>query len=91
MRYETPSLILRYGTIAGLIMAALGEVLVSMISPAFKSLTYCGLGMIVTTPMASLVMIAAVHAIRHDLKVFTLAILALVIMITATIAMLARG
>ncbi len=85
MKYKTPSLILRYGTITGLIIAILGEILTTL-NPAFKQLTYYGLEVIVATPIISLTTIAAIHAIKHDLKTFMLATLALaVIFITAVI------
>ncbi len=89
MKYETPSLILRYGTITGLIIAILGEVLTT-IKPTLKPLTYYGLGIIIATPITSLTAIAAIHAIKHDLKTFTLAALALAIMLTTIVVMLIK-
>lgn len=90
MKYKIPSLILRYGTITGLIIAILGETLTT-IKPTFKPLTYYGLGIIIATPITSLTTIAAIHAIKHDLKTSALATLALAIILTTIIVMITKS
>jgi len=89
MKYRIPPLILRYGTITGLIIAILGETLTT-VNVAFKQLTYYGLWLIIATPITSLVTIAIIHATRHDLKTFILATLALIIMLTTVFIMLMK-
>jgi hypothetical protein len=90
VRYKIPSLILRYGTITGLIIAILGETLTT-ISPTYRPLTYYGLGIIIATPITSLTTIATIHVIKHDLKTSILAVLALVIIFTTVIIMLTKS
>ncbi len=90
MEYKIPSLILRYGTITGLIIAVLGETLTT-INPTFKPLTYYGLGIIIAAPITSLITIAVIHAIKRDLKTFALATLALAIILTTIIIMLTKS
>ncbi len=90
MKYKIPSLILRYGTITGLIIAILGETLTT-INPAFKPLTHYGLGTIIATPITSLTTIAAIHAMKHDLKTFALATLTLAVIFTTIIIMLTKS
>jgi len=87
MKYKIPSIILRYGTVTGLAIAILGEIL-TMIKPSFRPLTYYGLGLIIATPMASLATIAIIHAIKRDVKTFMLATLALTVMLATVIVML---
>ena len=90
MKYKIPSIILRYGTITGLAIAILGEIL-AIIKPLFRPLTYYGLGIIIATPMTSLATIAIIHAIKRDIKTSVLATLALIVMLTAVIVMLTRS
>ena len=70
MEYRLASLVLRYGTVMGLIVTITGLVL--NYEPVSKILVFLGLINIVITPLISLMFISIVSVLKRDVHIFIL-------------------
>jgi len=70
MEYRLASLVLRYGTVMGLIVTITGLVL--NYEPVSKILVLLGLINIVITPLISLMFISIVSVLKRDVHIFIL-------------------
>ena len=86
--YKLPSTILRFGVIAGLILALIGVVIKQVLYTS--AVVMLGLLTIVLTPLVSLFVIGVLLLLKKDIYGFILSQLAIVVILASIITSLYR-
>lgn len=87
--YRLPSIILRYGVILGLVLTLTGTIVKELVG--IRVLVTVGLLTIIVTPITSLLIISLYLMFKRELYMFTLSILAILVILTSIVIFLYTG